>query len=153
MTRLANVNDITSLLELGQKALDVSFAAPAVDLIQARRYLAQAINDKTHLVLVAEHERKIVGFIIGVIVPYWFSKDRFATDLAFYCLPQNGNYAPYLARRFIKWAKKQPNVLDVTMGITTGVSQAERIGKMYKKLGMTCVGSSYTQLLTGDNHE
>lgn len=146
MTRLATVNDITRMIELGEKAIDISYASPKLDQLYARRYLAQSINDKTSLVLVAEHKGVIVGFLIGAIVPYWFSKDKFATDLAFYCDEKHGNYAPFLAKRFIKWAKQQPRVIDVTMGITSGVSHAERIGTMYQKLGLEFVGSSYTVL-------
>lgn len=152
MTRLATINDITRIMDLGEKAIEASLVKTPLDRLTARRYLAQAINDKTHVVYVAEKDGVVVGFIIGVVVPYWFSKSRFATDLAFYCEPQHGNFAPFLVRRFMKWAKGQKGVLDVTMGVTSGVAHADRIGVMFEKLGMTPVGGSFTKLL-GSNNE
>ncbi len=157
MIRLATVNDITQIIELGRRAAAFSFAKAKVDDLTARRHLAQAINDKTQIILVAEHKGKLVGFLVGAVIPYWFSKDKFATDLAFYCHENHGNYAPFMAKKFIRWAKKQPKVIDVSMAVSTGVKHVERIGALYKKIGMTEVGGVFTTLTNpenkGDNHE
>ena len=152
MTRLATVNDITAIIELGRRIASFSFSKAQVHDLTARKHLAQAINDHTQIVLVAEHKGQVVGFLVGAVIPYWFSKDKFATDLAFYCHEQHGNYAPFLAKKFISWATKQPKVIDVTMAVSTGIKHQGRIGKLYEKVGMTNVGGVYTKLI-GIEHE
>lgn len=142
--REAKPEDITGALEVGGNTLKRSTYNSTLDPLIARKVMARFINDKTSLMLIAEHEEKIVGFMMCLIEQHWFSKDRYASDLCFCVDPQHGNYAPLMIKRFIKWAKRDHKVKDIMLGISSGLDKDERTGRMYEKLGFSKVGGIYS---------
>lgn len=154
MIRPAVLNDVPAIIALGEHVIQRSpLLHSKIDPLKARKAIFQTIHNKSHLALVAEKDGVVVGCLLGLVVDYWYSKDRYATDLAFYVDSQHGDVAPWLMKRFIKWARAQKNVVDVLMGISTGLDKQGDAGRMYEKLGFSAAGGMFTYMLTGEKHE
>jgi len=144
--RVASFNDVTACITLGAKTLSRSKVNGSVCEMSARRVLLRAINDKSFNLWIAEHEGVIVGFLLAIKEQHWFSKDKYATDICFVLNDGHGNYAASMIKRFIKWAKEDPKVTDIMLGISSGLDQDGRTGRMYQNLGFTPVGGIYSLL-------
>lgn len=144
MIREATLSDIGALLDLA------AFFVPKVGsaTLSERRFRPEIrglIKSEHTLVLVAEHEDEIVGCLIGQVGRVWYSDDLYATDIAFVVRPEfSGLYAWLMAKKFIRWAKSDKRVVEVTMQISSGFGDTERVGKMYESLGLTSMGGCYT---------
>lgn len=146
--RLATPEDITEAMEVGKRILARSVYGADVFDLQARKVMLRAINDKSMSLWVAEHKGKIVGFFMAIKEQHWFSKKKYAADMCFVMDDQHGNYAAPIIRRFIKWAKSDDKVTDIQLGISSGLDNDGRTGRMYKNLGFTPVGGFYSYLET-----
>lgn len=144
MIREACIGDISQLTDLaryfapkaGLAALSESRFKPAMN---------QLIKSPNAIVLVAEHEGVLVGALVGQATRVWYSDDYYATDIAFVVKPEfSGFYAWIMVKRFIRWAKAQPKVVDVTMQVSSGLDTDGRIGRMYEQLGLKNMGGCYT---------
>lgn len=144
MIREASISDIRGLAELAR------YFAPTAGLarLSESRFkpaINQLIKSPNAMVLVAEHEGEVVGALIGQVTRVWYSDDYYATDLAFVVRPEcSGIYAWIMVKRFIRWAKAQPKVVDVTMQVSSGLDADGRIGQMYEQLGLKNMGGCYT---------
>jgi hypothetical protein len=96
---------------------------------------------------VAEVDGEIVGCLAGQVMRQSFVDIRYATDLAFVVMPNHPAQAVALARHFIHWAKAQKNVKEVTLQISSGLANADRVSEMYEKLGLKKMGSCHTVYL------
>lgn len=144
--RLARAEDITEALEVGRVTLDRSIINAEIYDLQARKLMLRACNDMSMALWVAEHNNKIVGFMLVIKEQHWFSRSKYASDICFCVNPQYGNYAPLMIKRFIKWAKSDPKITDITLGISSGLDLDERAGRMYQNIGFTKVGGIYALL-------
>lgn len=150
MIRAAIPDDITGMIELARVVLAKSPVLPAMNELKARRLAYQSINSARMCAFVAEHQGKVVGFLIGCTDDYWWGDAQYASDIAFICHPNHGNYAPGLIRRLVKWAKQFPKVQDVTLAISSGLDADGRTGRMYQNCGFVPIGGMYTLKLEGD---
>lgn len=144
--RIAKVQDITDAIEVGKKILTRSTIDAEVYELQARKVMLRAINDANMNIWIAEHDGRIVGFLLTIKEQHWFSRDKYASDICFVLEDSHGNYAAPMIRRFIKWAKSDPKVKDITLGISSGLDQDGRTGRMYQNLGFSPVGGVYSLL-------
>lgn len=144
MIREATLSDIDALLELARYFVPLTGAAS----LSERRFrpeLCKIIKSEHMLALVAEHEGKVVGCLLGQIGRVWYSEDCYATDIGFVVLPDySGIYAWLMAKKFVRWAKEQPKVVEVTMQISSGLGDTDRTGKMYESIGLKKMGGCYT---------
>lgn len=144
--RLAIPEDITEAMEVGKRILARSVYGADVFELQARKFMLRAINDKTMQLWVAEHKGKVVGFLMAAVEQHWFSKKKFTCDMGFLVEDHHGNYAPTMVRRYKKWAKLQPNVVDIFIGITSGLDKDGRTARMLENLGFTNIGGTFALL-------
>lgn len=144
MIRQGRLEDIQPIFEIGQWYLDQIHDGYKIDWKQGPKDLRFLINSKQARVLVAEVDGKVVGALIGQVVKQAFVDIRYATDLAFIVKPGHPIQAVMLARHFIHWARKQPNVREVTLQISSGLRNNERVARMYEKLGMKNMGACFT---------
>jgi len=91
-------------------------------------------------IFVATKENKIIGFIAGVIGPYFFSTKKRVSDIGFYVIPEcrGSRAALRLLSTLEGWAKDN-NVADVCIGQTTAVNM-EKTQQFYNRLGYNTVG-------------
>ena len=143
--RLADIPDIDEITKLGSELLEQSvYAGIKPDVSKFRLMVAGLIGSKTAVVyVVTDDDDKPQGFFLGVIDDLFFSRQRIATDLAVYVRKAFRSQAPKMFRMFIKWAKSKPRVAEISFGISSGIGNVDRVGRMYENLGLAHVGGIY----------
>lgn len=140
--RHAQVADLPELLKLGKRLHKKSpYASIDVDTLSCGQTLGQCINNAFGFAMVAVHDGKITGFMMGAAVPLWFSKKRSASDIITYAESPGDGYR--LIRKFVDWANSIPNVIEITLAQSSGLD-TERTGILYERAGLQRVGSIYT---------
>lgn len=108
-------------------------------------FLTAAQMRRTALILVAEHEGKITGLMLGKVEPFWFADQaagaRVASDLVFYS--RFAGDGPRMLRRFIAWAFSVPRVVRIEMAVSTGQADLGRMAKIYERVGLRQEGSLF----------
>jgi GNAT superfamily N-acetyltransferase len=143
--RAATLEDIPTLVELGYAMQQESprFAhltyAP-IKVAQSAKHMLTADNGG---VFVVEHEDVVIGMLGGYVLEYFFSHDKFASDLVVYVAPQHrgGSAFVRLIVAFEQWAIAQ-GVSEIVLGVSTEV-EAERTASMYERLGYRRVGLTF----------
>jgi hypothetical protein len=144
--RLADITDIKALCDLGAELLESSaYAGIKPDEKKFRMLMAGLMGSKLGRVMVVVDNDDIPqGFMLGVIDEYFFSRYRYASDMATYIRRPYRRYAAALYKNFIKWAKTKPRVVDISFAQSSGMGDHERWCKLMTKLGLKQVGSMYT---------
>ncbi|GLP95278.1 GNAT family N-acetyltransferase [Paraferrimonas sedimenticola] len=146
MIRLATHNDIDAILAIGEATLAESPSYPVEFSDKKARYMVRrAISDRTMDCFVAEVNGQVVGFLIALWEEHFFSKDAYATDMAFCVSPKHGDQAVWLLRRFIRWASQFPKVKTLMLGVSSGHTDAARIGQLYERHGFQAIGGLYSK--------
>jgi len=146
MIRTATLNDIPSIIGIGQKIINKSSTYNVkVNPDKAAYMIRRSINDKKMEVFVSVKADQVVGFLIALKDEYWFAKKHYATDLAFCVLPEHADQGVWLLRRFIRWCKKQ-KIESIQLGLSTGLDPKGRTGKLYESHGLTLVGGIYATI-------
>ena len=144
MIREATLSDLDGLVALGDHFYS-SMQGGRFSEKAFRPSMRMLIKSPSSIVLVAEHEGKIVGCLIGVIERLWYSEDKIAHDLAFGVKPEvSGMYARMMIREFVKWAKSHKDVADITMQVSSGIGDPDRIGRLYEASGLKKMGGCYS---------
>ncbi len=135
MIRPATVDDVPRLIELGRimHAESPRFAALRFDAAILEHTLRVAMAD--HFAMVAEYDEEVVGGLVALLTPHWFSPDLTACDLALFIHPEHrGGTAPVrLLGAYAQWAKLNGSRMTL-FGVMTGVNTdktvalAERLG-------------------------
>ena len=121
---------------------NISFSPEAIEGIE------QAIFSGQFVCFVAERNDEILGFFIGGLTPFFFSKEYFAFDLALYVDPAcrgGAGIALKLVTEFVTWANKS-GAVEIRVASTTGVN-TEQYGKFMQKLGLVPCGTFYARQL------
>lgn len=145
--RLADIPDIDALCELGRELLEQSvYAGIKPDEYKFKTLLAGLMGSKNGTVLVVtDDDNQPQGFLLGMVDELFFSREKYATDLAVYARKAYRQYVPAMYRRFVKWASNRPKVVQISMGISSGIGDAERIGRMYELMGFDRTGGLYAR--------
>lgn len=142
MIRPAEIEDIDRLVALGglmhQESPRFSRMRYSPEKVQTMLY--NMIGNQTGCALVAVKHDEIIGGILGVVYPHWFSEDLVAQDLALFVDPtkRGGIVAARLVRGFIDWAQQRKAKM-IQLGITTGV-HVEQTARLYSELGLSECG-------------
>ncbi|HDS1207483.1 TPA: GNAT family N-acetyltransferase [Shewanella algae] len=149
MIRTATHADMNAIVSIGKVTLEKSPTYPVtLDDNKARYMVRRCISDRSMEIFVAVVDGEVVGFIMGMMEEHWFSKDCYATDLTFCVLPEHGDQAVWLLRRFIRWAKSFPKVKSILLGVSSGMDADGRIGQLYERHGFTIVGGFYSLIFS-----
>jgi hypothetical protein len=144
-TRRGDVQDVKRIHELGKELMGSVYPGMKMNDVKFKTTVANCMFSKSGCCFVVVDESDVpAGFILGVIDTPFYSDQRFATDLAFYVRPEARSYGAWLASRFINWGKSVPGVTEITMAISSGIGDVDRIGRMYEKKGMRRMGGLYT---------
>lgn len=104
--------------------------------------ITHLLSSRMGFVMVGQHLGKgITGVLAGQAVPYWFSREMYATDMVF--LSMHSGDGVRMLRRFILWAWEIPRVKDISMAISSGIDVA-RTGRMLELVGFQNEGGLYT---------
>jgi len=143
MIRRATHDDWLRFERLGLKlhGMSVFKDIPVDKNVLFKQYMT-AMQHAQMRMWVAEKGEELTGFLLGCAQEFWWCRDRYATDLAFYC--EDPRDARPLLRAFEAWAWQVPRVKNVTLGVSSGMNM-DRIGKLYGHLGYAQVGGLYVK--------
>lgn len=142
MIRPATLDDIPRLVELGQAmhAESPTFCRLRFDADKAAATIASTINSAAGFAFVAEHSGQVVGGMLALIAPHYFSPDLVACDLALFMAPEHrgGMAAVRLVNAYVRWAECHGAAL-VHLGVMTGV-QVDKTEALLQRLGARRAG-------------
>lgn len=148
MIRTATHADLKRILEIGRITLAKAPSYPVeMDDTKASYMVRRCIADRGMEAFVAVVNGEVVGFLLAMQEEHFFSKDCYATDLAFCVLPEYADQAVWLLRRFIRWAKTFPKVKSIMLGVSSGLDADGRIGELYQKHGLSSAGGLYSRMM------
>lgn len=142
MIRPAKTEDLPAIIAAGKRLKSrTEYAHVTIDVRRVGETLGQCICSALGFAVVAEHDGKIGGFMLGVAQPIWFSREREAADLITYAeRPGDGIR---MIRRFVDWGWSVPNVSVVLLAQTSGLD-IERARVLYERVGGQMVGNIFT---------
>lgn len=147
MIRTADHHDLKKILEIGRQTLEAAPTYPVkMDDVKASYIVRRCISDRNMEAFVSVVDGEVVGFILAVQEEHFFSKDWYATDMCFCVLPDHVNQAVWLLRRFIRWAKKNPKVKSIMLGVSSGLDVDGRLGQLYEKHGLENAGGLHVKV-------
>lgn len=144
MIRKSENRDVSGIIELVKEAHGRSISQfVKLDPKTLRTNVQVCVLSAEHFVSVVELDGKIEGVIIGVTHQLWYSKRKQATDLFFYVTEKGTGWGAKLMRRFISWAKENPGVKEIMLGITSGIGDTDRTKKLYERMGAVRIGDTF----------
>lgn len=151
--RDAKFVDIPRIVELMEEAHQQSVYAQVTtfDAQEARQLLARALQRHGHmnnggsLVLVAERNGIVEGFMIGILDSvYPCLKELVATDLLFIVSGRaDGRDAGRMLRRLMQWAERNPKVVEIRLGVVGAIRDWKRTSKLYTRYGFEQYGAIF----------
>lgn len=145
MIRDATLADVPTLVELGRL---MHAESPVFNRIRywpekVGKQIASLIEAEYGFVRVAERGGRIVGGMVGFVLPEWCSFDLVAHEMALYTSQdaRGGVLGAALIKQFKAWSLEQGAVYG-TLGISTGVA-VEQTGRLYESQGARRVGAIY----------
>ena len=112
---------------------------------KVKNYFLAAMRNPRMFGIVALKEDNPVGFMIGCLLEFSYSKDKFAKQLELYVVPEErGKMAGLqMMKKFIDWSKMN-EAKEVIFDVS---NQAGSFDKLAKRLGMEEIGISYRRVL------
>ena len=136
MIRRAEISDIHTILRLAHEVHSRSiYKNIKTDDTIFKKTCAFSIGSRQMFLWVSERAGEVNGFLLGGVDEIGIPgvKGRQASDILFYV--REGGEGLALARRFIQWGWKQPNVEMVGLANSSGI-ETERVNRMIKRMGM-----------------
>lgn len=125
MIRAATPDDIPRMVELGRVMHGESptFCRLRFDADKLAATISSTIASAGGFAYVAEQGGEVVGGMLAMITPHYFSPDLVACDLALFMGPEHrgGMAAVRLINAYVKWAEYHGAAL-IQMGVMTGVN-------------------------------
>jgi GNAT superfamily N-acetyltransferase len=148
--RQATPDDLDVLIGLGETFFAYSPYSAEVnyDPESVRSTLISVMGNPGAIALVAEHDGKIVGGMVGVMTVLWFNRNvAIATELAWWMDPDHraGRVGLVLFRRFEAWAKEMGAQLLVMSDF--GSEKNPRVSRLFEQLDLRCVERSHFKAL------
>ena len=108
-------------------------------------YFFAAMNKPNMFGIVSLKKEEPTGFMIGCLLEFPYSKDKFAKQLELYVVPKERGKMTgiQMMKKFINWSKMQ-GAQEVIFDVSTQVGSFD---KLAQRLGMEEVGKSYRKIL------
>jgi len=147
--RMMAESDIEEMISLGQQMHEESAFKPLHYSREKCRALGLRYLSRpdTHFSMCAEEDGKIVGMIMGHLMPYYFGDDFMATDhLWFVSQEKRGSTVGVrLLKAFRKWAVNC-GAHEICIGVSTGV-ETGRTHELLTRIGFSHVGGTYKEMV------
>ncbi len=139
MIRKATINDLPGIEDaLLRMKRRTEFVTVKVEFERGRKAVRQCISSPQGFCWVAERNGRISGVLLGLISQFWYSREWFASDLAFYSQHKGDGQA--LMARFLEWAKAKNAI--ALMGQSSG-KLTERVRAFYSSFGLVPIGNLF----------
>jgi len=108
-------------------------------------YFFAAMNKPNMFGIVSLKKEEPTGFMIGCLLEFPYSKDKFAKQLELYVVPKERGKMTgvQMMKKFINWSKMQ-GAKEVIFDVSTQIGSFD---KLSQRLGMEEVGKSYRKIL------
>ena len=112
------------------------------------RYIDTATNDPNHFGIVALKDEERIGFMVGRLLEYNFSREKFARELELYVEPtkRNGTAGIFMMRKFMDWAKIN-GAREAYFEPRLSDNETNKFKAMAKRLGMEHFANAYRRKL------
>lgn len=151
--RRATFSDINGIMDLLHDAYDRSIyrGKTEIDEREARALVMRSMqrhggaNEGSTWVAVSEWDGKIQGLILGVLSRvYNIGIHLSCTDIFWVCTEDVPPTDPWkLYNSMLKWAGKNPKVIEIVPGVTGAMMDYERSGKIFVRHGFEPFGTIY----------
>ena len=136
--RHARPADVDRLLAMGRSlhAESPRYRRVAWDEERARAITeAMAADPESGLFVAEASGGMLVGMIAGFVVPHWFSRSTFASDLTVYVDPEHRGRVVFLrlVGTFEQWARAQ-GAIEILLGVSTDIHPEQTV-RVYERLG------------------
>ena len=144
MIRIAKNSDIKQIIRVCQEAHQLSLSKDVpLDEKILRKNIQVCVLSAEHLLNVVDVAGSIEGVFIGVTNQLWYSKKKQSTDLFFYVTDKGRGWGSSLLRAYIRWARTNKGVAEITLGITSGIGDMNRTRQLYERMGAIKMGDSF----------
>ena len=111
-------------------------------------YINTATNDPNYFGIVALKDEERIGFMVGRLLEYNFSREKFARELELYVEPtkRNGMAGIFMMRKFIEWSKMN-GAYEVYFEPRLSDNETKKFDAMAKRLGMEHFANAYRRKL------
>jgi len=143
--RLGDLPDMGKLVDLAMELLEQSiYSDIKPDKLKFRKLVGNMMLSKNGRVwVIVDDDDEPQGFLLGMVTELFFSRDKYATDIAVYVRKSYRSYVPEMFQQFITWAWSKPRVKEIKLGISSGMDEGGRTGKFYESLGFIDAGGLY----------
>lgn len=144
--RFASPDDVPRIMEiLAMMHAESRYSVWPIDPPKLEQLVRYLIDHEDGCCLVAQYEGVIVGFFMGFVSEFFFSRERLATEFLLYVIPQKrGSWAAIrLAHRFIEWAKAT-DAVEIQAGVSAGIANPDA-ERFYSSLGFASLGRSFAK--------
>lgn len=143
MIRRATSADIPRLVDLGRvmHAEAPNFCGMRFDAARLAATVGSVIGNEAHgFARVAERNDLVIGGLVAVATPHFFSPDLVACDLALFVAPEHrgGIAVARLVAAYRDWGRAL-GVAKVQIGLMTGI-ETERVEALLNRLGARRAG-------------
>jgi len=142
MIRAATTDDIPRMVELGQAmhAESPEFRGIRFDADKLARVIAATMANPAGFVQVIERDGEVVGGMVAMATPHYFSPDMVACDLALFVSPEHrgGMAAARLLTSYRNWGKSL-GAAKVQLGVMAGI-EAWMVEALCERLGARRAG-------------
>lgn len=154
MIKIPNYDEVVQAVNLGQDMWgEGSFKVTGTyNTHAALEFASHAVNQHLSGGLfyfkVAVRDDKVVGMMIGQLVPFFFCPDKtMAVDHIVYVDPnyRGSSIAYRLVKDFEEWARKK-SAIQISFGVSTGV-KIEKTHDFYTKMGYNHTGGIYKKTI------
>lgn len=142
--RNARMEDIPSIVELlNQQWSHSEYADTPLDPMVARRDLRLAIKSKNNHCQVYLSGGEAKGVCVGAIHEVFGSRSRGATTVILYVCPSHAGHGIKLLSGYLRWARKGVVVDQISVGVTSGLGDQERVEKLLAAFGFLKYGTAW----------
>ena len=145
--RFFEEKDLYWIQEISEDFLKESAWGNRVEINKEKviNYFFAAMNQPNMFGIVSLKEDIPIGFMIGCILEFPYSKDKFARQLELYVVPkERGKMAGLqMMKKFIEWSKLN-GAKEVIFEVSNQVGSFK---KLAVRLGMEEIGTSYRRIL------
>ena len=111
---------------------------------KVKNYFFAAMNKPNMFGIVATKKEEPIGFMIGCILEFPYSKDTFSRQLELYVIPKERGKMTgiQLMKKFVDWSEMN-KVKEVILSVSEQVGSFDKIAK---RLGMEKIGTNYRRV-------
>jgi L-amino acid N-acyltransferase YncA len=111
---------------------------------KVKDYFFAAMNKPNMFGIIATKKEEPIGFMIGCILEFPYSKDTFSRQLELYVIPEERGKMTgiQLMKKFVDWSEMN-KVKEVILSVSEQVGSFDKVAK---RLGMEKIGTNYRRV-------